>query len=68
MWIGARVMLTANINTSGPLINKSTGKIEYMQMPRAGNNLVGIIYVRFVNIDASNSWKNNLLGNELSES
>ena len=59
MWIGARVMLTANINTSGHLINKSTGKIEYMQMPRAGNNLVGIIYVRFVNIDASNSWKNN---------
>ena len=68
MWIGARVMSTANINTSGHLMNKSTGKIEYMQMPRAGNNLVGIIYVRFVNIDASNSWKNNLLGNELSES
>ena len=61
-------MLNANINTSGHLINKSIGKIEYMQMPRAGNNLVGIIYVRFVNIDASNSWKNNLLGNELSES
>ena len=27
-------MLTANINTSGSVKNGSTGKIEYMQMPR----------------------------------
>ena len=39
----ARIMLTANINTLDALINGSTGKIEYMHMPRARNNLFAII-------------------------
>ena len=56
MCIGARVMLTSNTNTSDHLINESTVKTEYMQMLRAGNNLVA-------DIDADNSLKNNLLRN-----
>ena len=60
MCIGGRVMLTANINTSDHLINESTWKTEYMQMLRAGNNLVA-------DVDADNSLKNNLLRNELKE-
>ena len=48
--IGARVMLTANINTSDHLMNASTGKIEYMQMPRVRNNL-------FDNVNTANSLK-----------
>ena len=38
LYIGARVMLTANINTSSRLMNGSVGKIEYTQIPRAGND------------------------------
>lgn len=57
--VEARVMI--NINTANCLMNGSTGKIEYMQIPRAGNIEVGIIYVTFGNKDAGNSFKNNLL-------
>ena len=57
---GARVMLTANINTSDCLINGSTGKIDYIYLLRVGNNLVGIIYAKFDDVDAGNSFKNNL--------
>ena len=39
----ARIMFTANINTLDALINRSTGKIEYMQIPRAKNNLIVIV-------------------------
>ena len=66
LYIGARVMLTANINTSSRLMNGSVGKIEYTQIPRAGNDLVGIIYVKFYDVDAGNSLKNNLR-NELNK-
>ena len=66
LYIGARVMLTANINTSSRLMNGSVGKIEYTQIPRAGNDLVGIIYVKFYDVDAGNSLKNNLR-NEMNE-
>ena len=52
---GSRVMLTANINTSDHLIKWVHWKIEYMQMPRAGNDLVVIIYVKFGDVDATNS-------------
>ena len=48
-------MLTANINTSDHLIKWVHWKIEYMQMPRAGNDLVVIIYVKFGDVDATNS-------------
>ena len=48
-------MLTANINTSDHLIKWVHWKIEYMQMARAGNDLVDIIYVKFGNVDATNS-------------
>ena len=36
-------------------------------MPRVGNNLVSIIYVKYDDIDAGNSLKNNLLGDKLKE-
>ena len=52
---GSRVMLTANINTSDHLIKWVHWKIEYMQMARAGNDLVVIIYVKFGDVDATNS-------------
>ena len=58
--IGARAMLSANTTTSNRLIKVLTGKIEYMQMPKAGNNLVGIIYVKFDDVHAGNSLKKNL--------
>ena len=45
----------------------STGKIEYMQMPTAWSNLVGIIYVQFGDLDAGNFLKNNFLRDELKE-
>ena len=61
--ISVRVVLTASINTPDRLINWSTGKIGFMRMSRAGNNLFGIIYVMFDDVDAGNSLKNNLLGN-----
>ena len=55
IFIGAKVMLTANVSTLDHFINESAGRIEYMQMSRAGNNLVCIIYVKFDEIDAGNS-------------
>ena len=55
--IGTRVILIANINTSDCLMNGSIEKIEYMQMSRAGNNLVGIIYIKFDNVGSGNSLK-----------
>ena len=55
--IGTRVILIANINTSDCLRNGSIEKIEYMQMSRAGNNLVGIIYIKFDNVGSGNSLK-----------
>ena len=58
--IGAKAMLSANTTTSNRLIKVLTGKIEYMQMPKAGNNLVGIIYVKFDDVHAGNSLKKNL--------
>ena len=58
--IGARAMLSANTTTSNRLIKVLTGKIEYMQMPKAENNLVGFIYVKFGDVDAGNSLQNNL--------
>ena len=67
MFIGARVTLTANINLSDHLVNGSTGKIKHMQIPRARNNLVGIVYVKFDEVDAGNALKNNLLRNGLME-
>ena len=67
VFIGARVMFTANINLSDHLINGSTGKIKYMQIPTASNNLVGIIYVKFDDIDTGNSLKNDLLRSRLKE-
>ena len=63
--IEARVMLTSNFKTSDCLINWSTGIVEYMQMPRAGNNLVGNMYVKFGDEDAGNYLKNNGLRDEL---
>ena len=36
-----------------------------MQMPRVGNNLVSVIYVKYDDIDAGNSLKNNILRDEL---
>lgn len=57
LYIGARVVFTTNINTSGHSVNGSTRKIEYMQMSRAGNNLVGIIYIKFDNVGSGNSLK-----------
>ena len=65
--IGARIMLTANINTSDCFVNVSTGKIECMQMSRAGNNLVAIIYVEFDYVDAVNFVINNLLRDEVKD-
>lgn len=38
-----------------------------MQMPRVGNNLVSVIYVKYDDIDAGNSLKNNILRDELKE-
>ena len=38
-----------------------------MQIPRAGNNMVSIIYVKFDHVDADNSLVNSLLRNELKE-
>ena len=55
--IETRVILIANINTSDCLMNGSIEKIEYMQMSRAGNNLVGIIYIKFDNVGSGNSLK-----------
>ena len=55
--IVTRVILTANINTSDCLMNGSIEKIEYMQMPIAGSNLVGIIYIKFDNVGSGNSLK-----------
>lgn len=66
--IVAKVMLTVNINTPNSLINGSTGKIEHVQIPTAGNNLLVIIYVKFDDVDACNSLKNNRLRDELKES
>ena len=63
--VGARVMLTSNINTSDKLINGSTGEVKYILMPRGGNNLVGSIYVKFDDPNAGNSLKNNRLKDEL---
>ena len=57
LYIGARVVFTTNINTSGHSVNGSTRKIEYMQMSRAENGLFGIIYVNCVNLDAVISVK-----------
>lgn len=34
-------------------------------MSRSGDNLVGIIYVTFDNVDTVNDLKNNFLGSEL---
>ena len=68
MCIVAKVMLTVNINTPNSLINGSTGKIEHVQIPTAGNNLLVIIYVKFDDVDACNSLKNNRLRDELKES
>ena len=45
---------------SGLLVSGSAEKIEYMQMPRAANNLVGIIYVKFDNINGGDYFKRNL--------
>ena len=60
------IILACSKNRSG-LINGSTGKIEYMQMPRAENNLIGIIYVKFDNVDAGIFLKNNILKNGMKE-
>ena len=38
-----------------------------MQMPRAENNLIGIIYVKFDNVDAGIFLKNNILKNGMKE-
>lgn len=57
LYIGARVVFTTNINTSGHSVNRSTRKIEYMQMSRAENGLFGIIYVNCVNLDVVISVK-----------
>ena len=38
-------------------MNGSIEKIEYMQMPIAGSNLVGIIYIKFDNVGSGNSLK-----------
>ena len=38
-----------------------------MQIPRAGNNMVSIIYVKFDHVDTGNSLVNSLLRNELKE-
>ena len=43
------------------------GKNRVMQIPRAGNNMVSIIYVKFDHVDAGNSLVNSLLRNELKE-
>ena len=68
MCIVAKVMLTVNINTPNSLINGSTGRIEHVQIPTAGNNLLVIICVKFDYVDAANSLKNNRLRGELKES
>ena len=65
--IGARVILAGNISTSDHLINRSTGKIEFMERLTAASTLVGIIYVKFGDADAGDPLKNNLLRNELKE-
>ena len=56
-------MLTAIINTTDHLINGCTRKTGYMQMPKVGNSLVSIIYVKFDNVDAGNYLRNNHLRN-----
>ena len=38
-----------------------------MRMPGVGNNLVSVIYVKYDDIDAGNSLKNNILRDELKE-
>ena len=61
------LMLTANISTSGSVKNGSTGKIEYMQMPRGENNLIDIIHVKFDNVEAGIFLKNCFLKNGMKE-
>ena len=51
--IGARVMLTANVNTSEYLVNGSTGKKGACKCLEQEIIWVGIIYVKFDNINVN---------------
>jgi hypothetical protein len=55
--VGARVMLTVNLNTQDHLVNGSMGTISDIQMS-ARHPLRGIIYVKFDKPQAGNSRKN----------
>ena len=62
-----KAKLIANISTAELFSNGSTGKIEYFQVPRGRDHLLGIICVKFDDIDTNNYLKNSLLRDELKE-
>ena len=59
--VGARVMLSVNLDLTDKLHNGSIGEIKYIQMPVGGNTLLGKVYVKFDDPDAGKSRKNNNL-------
>ena len=64
--VGARLMLTDNINISDRLINGSIGTVKYLQL-NSRNLLAGKIYVKFDDRNAGNSLKDRRLRGELKE-
>ena len=64
--VGARLMLTDNINISDWLINGSIGTVKYLHM-KHNNPLLGKIYVKFDDPRAGNSLKDRRLPGELKE-
>ena len=62
--VGARVMLTYNMDLEGSLINGSTGTVIRMQMPLHSDPLHGKIYVKFDDPNAGESHKNSRFADE----
>ena len=57
---GAKVMLTINIDIGDRLLNGSLGTVMYMNNGATNRVAEGIIYVKFEDENAGNSYKDNV--------